>query len=291
MKSRLSGFTMIELVVVMAIIGTLIGLMLPALHRVRDRASRAACANNLKQIGLGLHGYHDSNQTLPPGGVGYGDKYPFVAWSTRILPHMDQGSLWLEAMESYKKQRNFSLPHPHPGLSRVISVYLCPADGRRSDEVGRRNITVAFTGYLGVSGSTGPRSGVLCFDSKVRLGEVADGTSNTLAVGERPPSPIKWLGWWYAGIGQNFDGSADYIMQVRETNRTPRLPTCPRGPYHFGPGSADDECDTLHFWSQHYSGANFLFCDGSVRFLRYSADPIMPALATRAGREPVTMPE
>src|SRR5439155_3233022 len=116
--------------------------------------------------------------------------------------------------------------------STVMPVYLCPADGRSTDVVGSNNVAVAYTSYLGVSGSDdGRRNGVLYYDSKVRLADVRDGTSYTLAVGERPPSPIKWLGWWYAGTGQELDGSADYLMSIAEMNRTPRLPTCPRGPY------------------------------------------------------------
>ena len=67
--------------------------------------------------------------------------------------------------------------------------------------------------------------------------------------------------------------------------------TCPRGPYHFTAGDPNDTCDAFHFWSFHSGGAHFLFCDGSVRFLAYSADPIMPALATRAGGEAVTVPD
>ena len=80
-------------------------------------------------------------------------------------------------------------------------------------------------------------------------------------------------------------------MAVRERNRTFRAPTCPRQSYPYGPGEPDNMCDTFHFWSRHPGGANFAFADGSVRFLRYEADPILPALATRAGNEAVAVPE
>jgi prepilin-type processing-associated H-X9-DG protein len=114
--------------------------------------------------------------------------------------------------------------------------------------------------------------------------------SNTVAVGERPPSKDNYFGWWYAGIGQELDGSLDAYMTVRETKRTFRRPTCSPKPYHFQPGQEDDLCSDFHFWSKHSGGANFLLADGSVRFLPYSADSILPALATRSGGEEVVLP-
>ena len=126
-------------------------------------------------------------------------------------------------------------------------------------------------------------------ESAVRFGDVTDGLSQTVMAGERPPSPDNHFGWWYAGQGQSFDASADFLLGVRDGNRTFRAPTCKAGPYSFGPGKSDDMCDTFHFWSLHSGGANFAFCDGSVRFLRYDADAILPALATRAGGEVVAL--
>lgn len=290
MRAR-TGMTLIELIVVIAILAVLIGLILPAVQRVRSAAAKTRCANNLKQVGLGLHGYHDHRHALPPGLRRSPDRYPYMSWCARILPYLDEGPLWTQAETAYAQQPQFSRPIPHPGLNTVMSLYLCPADGRDRDTVGGFvSFEVAYTFYLGVSGSRRGK-GLFYLDSKVRLGEISDGTSHTVAAGERPPSPIKWLGWWYAGVGQQLDGSADYLMSVEETNRTPRIPTCPVGPYQFGPGSADNECDTFHFWSRHPGGSHFLFADGSVRFLRYEAASLLPALATRAGNEPVTVPD
>jgi prepilin-type processing-associated H-X9-DG protein len=110
----------------------------------------------------------------------------------------------------------------------------------------------------------------------------------TLAVGERPPSAELDFGWWYAGWGQAKDGSADMVLGVRERNVIGQY--CPPGPYMFVPAKLADQCAMFHFWSPHPNGANFLFADGSVRFLSYSADSILPALATRAGGETVTLP-
>jgi len=80
------------------------------------------------------------------------------------------------------------------------------------------------------------------------------------------------------------------ILGVAEYNNSFRLPECPRGPHSFRQGRLDEMCDTLHFWSLHPKGANFAFADGSVHFLSYSADAILPALATRAGGETVELP-
>ena len=99
------------------------------------------------------------------------------------------------------------------------------------------------------------------------------------------------FGWWYAGWGQDRDGDADMVLGVRAMHRSIYAPECPLGPYSFELGSFTNQCDTLHFWSPHPGGANFAFADGSVHFLRYSADSIMPALATRAGGEVASIPE
>jgi prepilin-type processing-associated H-X9-DG protein len=147
----------------------------------------------------------------------------------------------------------------------------------------------SFVGNLGLDYES--KDGVLMLDSKVRFSDIADGNSNTLLVGERPPSVDFWYGWWYAGHGQGATGSGDMLLGVRERNFGDGLiGFCPKGPFHFQAGSLSTYCDVMHNWSLHPGGAHFAFCDGSVRFLAYSADPIMPALATRAGGEPESVP-
>jgi len=135
--------------------------------------------------------------------------------------------------------------------------------------------------------------GVLFQDSQVRLGQVSDVTSQTLFLGERPPSRDFRFGWWYAGFGQDGRGTMDMVLGVREANFLPIPPgsACTSIPYRFVSASGvDAPCGKFHYWSLHSGGANFAFCDGSVRFLRYEADSILPALATRAGGEVVEIP-
>lgn len=99
------------------------------------------------------------------------------------------------------------------------------------------------------------------------------------------------FGWWYAGWGQDKDGECDSVLGSRTLNLGNRYLSCSAGPYGYAPGRFDNPCDTFHFWSPHPGGAHFAFADGSVRFLRYSADDILPALATRAGGEAVAAPD
>jgi prepilin-type processing-associated H-X9-DG protein len=123
----------------------------------------------------------------------------------------------------------------------------------------------------------------------VRLTDILDGTSNTLAVEERPPSADHGWGWWYAGWVQAKIGSLDSITGISELNITSgAYPLCP---YEFGPGQIDQQCDVYHFWSLHSGGANFASADGSVHFFAYSAADILPALATRAVGETVNLRE
>lgn len=177
----------------------------------------------------------------------------------------------------------------------VVKLYTCLSDSRvnRPQVYEQTQSLVAFTSYLGVAGlDYRTRDGVFYPDSRVALADVTDGTSNTLMLGERPPSANFQFGWWYAGSGQQLTGSADIILGVREQNLLPVVTgsACGLGAYPFEDSRFNDPCGLFHFWSPHAGGANFAFCDGSVRFLSYSANPIMPQLASRAGGEVVELP-
>lgn len=230
------------------------------------------------------------------------------------------------------------------GLGTEQLIYSCPADKRtlvatQVNESGT-TFTIAFTAYQGVSGIshrgghkeqgntdgyptkndeidpvTGHPTGMngilipvqnttgAC-PHGVRLADITDGTSNTLMVGERPPSKDLIFGWMFAGFGNSGDGDGDVILGISERHdsdyagvspqKDPNGNPCSKGSpdpnsplaYKLSPGSLFNQCDQFHYWSLHTGGANFCLGDGSVRFLRYDVNPIVQrAMATRAGGE------
>ena len=285
------AFTLVELLVCIAIVSVLLGLLLPAIQKARAAVQRTTCENNLRQIGLALHGYHDSHQVLPSGVQGpLSRPYPFMSWNAAILPYLDQNNLWNSIREAYLRDLDFLDIPPHVHRGTVVPVFACPADPRSLSPAAKLlPVEIAFTSYLGIEGTNFRHmDGVLFLDSTIRVADVVDGTSNTLLVGERPPSADEKLGWWYAGWGQIQDGSAEMVLGVSEQNVS--YPECFRGPYRFGPGRINNQCDCFHFWSLHSGGGNFALVDGSVHFLPYSAHALIPALATRAGGEAQPVP-
>lgn len=293
-----SGLSVLEMLVTVAVISLLVGLLLPAVQQVRAAAARTACQNNLKQIGLAAHASHDTTGSFPPGLSLQADRsrYPFLGWPARLTPYLDQVPIWQRVEQAFTYDPNRWDIYSSPLQVRLLSIRLrilaCPSDPRAPGPALVGIHLVAFTSYMGVEGTNQvARDGMLFSDSAVRLTDISDGTTQTIFVGERPPSADLRFGWWYRGWGQGQEGSAEMVLGVREQNTLGPRYSCPPGPYTYGPGRIDNQCDMFHFWSPHPGGANFLFADGSVRFLTYSADAVLPALATRAGGETVTVPE
>jgi prepilin-type N-terminal cleavage/methylation domain-containing protein/prepilin-type processing-associated H-X9-DG protein len=285
------AFTLIELLVVIAIIGVLIGLLLPAVQKVRSAANRTRCQNNLKQIGLAMHNYHGVYGSFPPGLTTAAGPSYYMSWMTRLLPFIEQDNLWRISQAAWQ-QNNYPWDNPpHVGCSTQMPSYTCPADYRATTPSFAGSFYVAFTSYLGVNGTNQLNTdGLLYNDTFKTIEQVTDGTSNTLAVGERPPDLTNFLGWWYAGAGFNLqNGTGDVVLGVLEVNTTNGY-GCAYGPYPYQLAWEGDgnECDMFHFWSMHEGGCNFLFCDGSVHFIGYGSAAVMPALATIAGGEVIT---
>lgn len=233
------GLSLLEVVVVISILGVLTGLILSAAQRVRASAARTQCADRIRQIGLALHSYHDIRGQLPPGMTYQGgkDPQPFLSWLARILPHVEQTAVWEQTELAFRQNPDFLTP-PHIARSDVILLFLCPADSRitQSSSVDITGHAVAGTSYLGIVGrDAGVTDGLLYMDSRHKFSDASDGTSNTLLIGERPPSADLGLGWWYAGWGQDKNGDAEFLLGVRTRcyNRDSAL--CNSGPYHFRP--------------------------------------------------------
>jgi prepilin-type N-terminal cleavage/methylation domain-containing protein len=287
------AFSLVELLVVIGVLGLLASLLVPAVQRVRAAAARVACANNLRQIGLACQHYVEVEGTLPAAYVNdrRTGRFALLNWPVLLLPYIEQEPLWRQTLEAYRADWYPYHNPPHVGLATVIRLYACPADGRLTapitDDQGN---TAAYGSYLGVAGGT-RADGAMRRQRGVRLAEITDGTSQTLLVGERPPRGRLRLGSWYTSVAA-VDSSAVWrealpYMHVFEAGD---IGSC-LGPFQFGPGRLENQCDYYHFWSLHHGGANFLVADGSVHFLSYAAAPLMIPLATRAGGEAVTVPD
>lgn len=297
MRRTRPAFTLIELLVVIAIIAVLIGLLLPAVQKVREAAARLQCQNNLKQIGLACHGYHDAQQGLPPGYLatapysdGRNDTTPGWGWGAFLLPHLEQDSL--------RRQLNFNQPVQNvSAIQTVVKVYLCPSDTPPSsafpvtDAVGGGVAQAAPSSYAATVGQdasdiadpTG--DGVFYRNSRTRFLDITDGTSQTVMVGDRAWADSQgiWAGAPSGGVMRA--GSRNPWRTA--TAAAPALVLVHNNWINIktdADGGLDD------FSSYHTGGANLLFADGSVHFVRSitvdgSERKAFWALGTQAGGE------
>jgi len=290
------GFTLVELIVVIAIVVILMSILLPAIQRVRENARRTTCMNNVRQVAIATLSYESSHGHFPAG-ISGSDSTPYrsQSWLQQLLPYVEQVAVHDRAIADYRQSPS---PFSHIGLQTVIPTYQCPSEPDYGQvHLTHESMVVASTSYLGVNGvNWSTEDGVFYRDSDTTLSEIVDGASNTLLIGERPPSADFWYGWWYSGFGQQGTGSCDMLLGVRETRAsasiTTYLDSCDVGPYQFQAGKLGDQCDTLHHWSHHPGGAIFAFAGGSVKFFAYNtANSLLPQLATRRGRESVVLPD
>lgn len=269
---RRSGFTLIELLVVIAIIAILIALLVPAVQKVREAAARTQCRNNLKQIGIALHSYHDRHKRFPAGYVsnvsGGVDTGPGWGWAAYILEDLEQGPL--------KRQIAFNLDVGHASNAtprvQMLPILVCPSDESPGSFVPPGGaVTLAHANYVAAFGSNelednpGAGNGVFFRNSKVTIQGITDGTSNTILVGERSTNLMKCT---WTGSLTGADEAPALVLGVAD--HPPNDPVA----------HAED------FWSRHVQGVNFLFGDGSVRNIGNTIPiALYQALATRQGGE------
>jgi len=297
---RRKAFTLIELLVVIAIIAILIALLVPAVQKVREAAARTQCTNNLKQLGLALHSYHDTYKKLPPGiytdGGKAGPLY-HTTWVVQILPYLEQTPLYTKTLTFLTANPGLPWQAANPSTSATLPVVICPSNSRPQFIQSPNDVfdgPCALTPYLANAGTTSnpvAGDGVLFSDSVVTLIGITDGTSNTLMVGERPAPGDLQFGWWPAAYGFGY-GDGDVVLGSRDvslaanfgdvaTNVGLKQPLAPNG---------TAEIDGAHWWSFHTGGVNFLFCDATVRFMPYAGDSVLPQMSTRNGNETYNMP-
>ena len=299
------AFTLIELLVVIAIIAILIGLLLPAVQKIREAANRMKCSNNLKQIGLGIHNYHDTMGNIPTSVSPWSEGAPPAGtilngrgWITETLPYVEQDNL-ARILEPTRTQNFFSYGanslagsamQPHVTLN--LPLFKCPSDGRSpriaTDQYQWNPRPTTTTNYKGVigdvrMGSAGTGApdthnqannpGVFWRNSyqvKLTLAAVGDGLSNTFFVGEDVPFHNQHSALFYA--------NGDYASCHQPLNFFPNPPQPGNWPL------------VMSFRSMHSQGANFLMGDGGVRFVRQSVDFLAYRQhCTRAGGEVATL--
>ncbi|QDV70519.1 Type II secretion system protein G precursor [Rosistilla carotiformis] len=274
-RIKRQGFTLVELLVVIAIIGILVGLLLPAVQAAREAARRMQCSNNLKQIGLALHNYHDTYNTLPPAvitpaadpsdttannPIGGGNVESW-GWAAFILPFIEQGALHQSAGIGEGRLLELEVNN---AAKVVVSAYRCPSDvGTDVGDAAQRFLKGAGSNYAVYNNS---RSGVFYhnttpdggfYQNKSRkFRDVTDGLSNSMAVGEscsrlngQTMSLKSWAGCFYGEDGNCLD----------------EVGLSGRWPINDSTGSIDQKGEALS--SLHPGGAMVQLFDGSIRFL------------------------
>lgn len=274
---------------VLGIILILASLLMPAVQSARESARRVACSSNVRQLGIANHLFHDAHLHLPAGQQSATGTKPFLSWLGETLPFVEQRAIAEQISHAYT-----ILPNPfnnatHMHASTPIAAFSCPSDGRAEQPHNSRGYTVALTNYVGVAGiSIVDGKGTFFVDSAVRFSDITDGLSNTVMLGERPPSPDMFFGWWYAGYASRLRGAYDSTLGVRSENLTEPGELgaiCELPFYKFSQSDLYDYCNPLHFWSLHPHGGYFAFADGATRFLTYTGEEVLPEMSTIAGAE------
>ncbi|HCS52523.1 DUF1559 domain-containing protein [uncultured Rubinisphaera sp.] len=296
------GFTLIELLVVIAIIAILVALLLPAVQQAREAARRSSCKNNLKQLGLAIHNYHDTFNTFPPGYVrqfstGTTEAQSFWGWQTYLFPQMEESALF-DAMNVGNIQLPVALANAttRGQMAQPIGPLKCPSDsGPDINNRSQLNDTVptardvATTNYVGNNSSFGldtitapdtqqpvffetgaNANGCFWQNSKIQFRDITDGTSNTIIVGERSWELNNSGGAKrQCDAGVVFGSNSGQTRNLRALFANGRVGINDSGSGITGGGLTSPQSDNCKygFSSLHKGGAQFMLADGSIRFI------------------------
>jgi prepilin-type processing-associated H-X9-DG protein len=285
------ALTLIEVILAIVIMALILALSLPVLQKSREASNNMLCKNNLRQLGIAASGYHSNNAHFPPSvtTARYGDHYFMLSWLSRILPWIDQEQLFNQIRSDFQFNSDPLKSPRHKTIGQLVKTFACPSDPDSNQTYKFHSVNqIAFTSYHSNMGSnSNSRNGVIFLNSKIRSEIIFDGMSNTLLAGERPSSPEKRFGWWYIGTGQDGTGSLDYSLGTQELNKlsAPWYQRCGPGPFPYVKPGVNSFCGVFQFWSDHPGGTNFVFCDGSVRFIKYGSDAVLKSIGTTHGSE------
>ncbi|QDV66761.1 hypothetical protein Poly24_04490 [Rosistilla carotiformis] len=271
-KNR-NAFTLVELLVVIAIIGILVGLLLPAVQAAREAARRMQCSNNIKQMGLALHNYHDTYNSLPPGWIDDSTNQNRMGWPTYLLPFIEQSAVYdgMKSVGAYNVTW-YTLPEmttgtaavPTPYAKMVLDSYVCPSDPSRG--INENLGGYGKSNYTGVGGAhyiaSGGANGTFYDHSFIRFRDMLDGLSNAMIIGERSTVDQASRGFVKKGtiwIGAYSTGTYYHNNAIANASV-----------YY----SLNGKAGNYNFSSAHPGGVQFAFGDGSSHFISETIDLI-----------------
>jgi prepilin-type processing-associated H-X9-DG protein len=290
--------TLLELLVVIAIIAILIGLLIPAVQKVREAASRLRCANNMKQLGLALHNFHDAHDGFPPGVsvTKSNGKVIDHGWVPYILPHLEQGNVPYRFDLGWNSSFNDDPIGPGPGRT-YFNMLVCPSAPDRSAGVspGNTRKPIDYAAFNDVVNSpfiqppVAPDPtfvGVLGINVQRRITDITDGSSNTLLLAECAGRNQLWvMGRLKSDNSPGGAWSNPAAVNLATSGYSPTGSA--QDPEDNRPGPCGVNCINYEeIYAFHSGGANALFADGSVRLLKAGLDiNIVAKLVTRSGGE------